>query len=94
MCRLGLPTIASAVAPVVQLERRMREPVALGQHRFDLAAYRMAVGARRHQHVRRQRGKPGTHFPDVEIVHAVNAGVTRERLSDLRDAHSGRRCLE
>jgi multiple sugar transport system ATP-binding protein len=79
---------------VIDLERRVREAEALGQHALDRTADGVAVLPGLHEHVRGQRREPARHGPDVQVVRLDDVLLANDRAADELRIDVARRTLE
>src|SRR6478752_8144175 len=86
------PNVQESVGGVLDLKRRVVEPEPLVEDHLEVPSDAVTVLVAPDEHVRRERREPGRDLPDVQVVHARDAGVGAERSADLvRRAALGRR---
>ena len=67
---------------MIDLQRRVSQAEALAKQRLQLAARRVTVALRGHQHVGRERMEAARDFPDMQIVNLDDLRLSRKRLPD------------
>src|SRR5664279_6550713 len=83
-----------APCEMVDLERRVMQVESLLEEMLEPAPRVVAVDARRHENVRRERGKAARHRPDMQVVHLGDVRVIDERAGDVVGIDTGGRSLE